>query len=178
MDQLCAQLSAADLTSLERFDQLARAVSLAAPLAYAFQPPDDIMARVDYILQRIVDLTTQYDIRLPPPMAPGWPAVFSAVRFIMRPTASGGSAIMPAPVMHPSNSFGARAQSHAYHQASFPTLPTETAGSSALAFGASVASSASRVEGDRTGAFAAETRNLLAAHVSGPDIDRVQNQVK
>jgi hypothetical protein len=81
MDQLCAQLSAADLTSLERFDQLARAVSLATPLAYAFQPPDDIMARVDYILQRIVDLTTQYDIRLPPPMAPGWPAVFSAVRF-------------------------------------------------------------------------------------------------
>ena len=175
MDRLCAQLSAADLTNLERFDQLARAVSLAAPPAYAFQPPDDIMARVDYILQRIVDLTTQYDITLPPPMAPGWPAVFSAVRFIMRPTASGGSAVMPVPVVHPSNSFGARAQSHAYHQASFPTIPTETAGSSALAFGASVASAASRVEGDRTGAFAAETRSLLAAHVSGSDIERVQN---
>ena len=176
MNQLCAQLSPADLTNIERFDQLARAVSLAAPPGYAFSPPDAIMARVDYILQRIVDLTTQYDIRLPPIAQPGWPGVFSSVRFIMRPTASGASAANSAPVVQPSNSFGARAQGHAFHQASHVpgALPTETPGSSILQFGAAVATSASRVEGDRTNRYDTEARTLLTAHATGADIGQVQ----
>jgi hypothetical protein len=54
--------------------------------------------------------------------------------------------------------------------------PTETAGSSALAFGTSVQSSASRVEGDRTGTFDAYTRTLLAAHVSdSTNVSTIQN---
>ena len=114
MDQLCDKLADADLASLERWDQLVRALSPAAPPQYAFQPPDDIMARVDYIHQRLGDLSATYDICLPPTLAPGWPAVFSAARVMMRPTASGGSVVIPAPIMNPSNSFGMRVQSHSY----------------------------------------------------------------
>ena len=176
MNQLCAQLSPADLTNLERFDQLARAVSLADPPGYAFIPPDAIMARVDYVLQRIIDITTQYDTRMAPLPGPGWPAVFAVVRLLMRPTASGGSASRSAPAMQPSNSFGARAQSHAFHQATHVpgALPTETPGSSALAYSSAVATSASRVEGDQTRRFDTEARTLLAAHATGADIGQVQ----
>jgi hypothetical protein len=175
MDQLCAQLSPADVTNMERWDQLVRALSVGDPPGYPFQPPDEVMARVDYCNTRISDLQAQYDIRLPPTLAPGWLAVFAAVRTLMRPTTSGGSAVIPAPVAH-QNSFGSRAQSHAYHQASQPNLPTETAGSSTLAFGTSVQSSASRVEGDRTGTFDAYTRTLLAAHVSdSTNVGTIQN---
>ena len=177
MNQLCAQLSPAELTNLERFDQLARAVSLADPPGYAFVPPDAIMARVDYVLQRIIDLTTQYDTRMAPLQGPGWPAVFSVVRLLMRPTASGSSAANSAPAMQPSNSFGARAQSHAFHSGSHvpaSALPTETPGSSTLTFGSAVATSASRVEGDRTNRYDTEARALLAAHATGADIGQVQ----
>ena len=176
MNQLCAQLSPADLTNLERFDQLARAVSLADPPGYAFIPPDAIMARVDYVLQRIIDITTQYDTRMAPLPGPGWPAVFAVVRLLMRPTASGGSASRSVPAMQPSNSFGARAQSHAFHQATHVpgALPTETPGSSALAYSSAVATSASRVEGDQTRRFDTEARTLLAAHATGADIGQVQ----
>jgi len=175
MDQLCAQLSPADVTSMERWDQLVRALSVGDPPGYPFQPPDEVMARVDYCNTRISDLQAQYDIRLPPTLAPGWLAVFAAVRTLMRPTTSGGSAVIPAPVVH-QNSFGSRAQSHAYHQVSQPNLPTETAGSSTLAFGTSVQSSASRVEGDRTGTFDAYTRTLQAAHVSdSTNVGTIQN---
>ena len=109
MDQLCAQLSPAEATNMERWDQLVRALSVSDPPGYPFQPPDEVMARVDYCNTRISDLQAQHDIRLPPTNAPGWLAVFSAVRTLMRPTTSGGSAVIPVPVGH-QNSFGSRAQ--------------------------------------------------------------------
>ena len=176
MDRLCDKLSAADLASLERWDQLARALSLAAPPAYVFQPPDDVMARVEYINQRLADLEATYDIRLAPTLAPGWPAVFSCARLMMRPT-SGGSSVIQAPVVNMSNSFGMRVQSHSYASASRGPVsapPAETAGSSTLQFSAAVAAAASRVEGDRSGSADVHSRALLAAQVSGPELARVQ----
>jgi len=62
MDQLCTQLSPADLTNMERWDQLVKALTVSAPPGYAFQPPDEVMARVDYCNTRINDLMSQHDI--------------------------------------------------------------------------------------------------------------------
>ena len=171
MDRLCDKLSAADLASLERWDQLARALSLAAPPSYIFQPPDDVMARVEYINQRLADLEATYDIRLAPTLAPGWPAVFSCARLMMRPTS--GSSVIQAPVANNlSSSFSMRVQNHSYAASSrgpASSLPAETAGSSTLAFSAAVAAAASRVEGDRSGSADAHSRALLGAQVSGPE---------
>ena len=125
---LLCRLSAQDLVMIGNFDDLVRILAPAsgAP-AYAFLPGHDVNSRVEYVDERLSDLTASAP--LPPINSAGWAGVFATARALVRSTRVSSSAGSSGSL---SSSFGRAADRHLLAQQAVTGAAASSSAASAL----------------------------------------------